>query len=166
MKGAMKAKKRSKRSVSKTKKTSARKSKATVVRKARQAKRPSKKRAAQSPVKTTVPTGKGQKAVPVQTQTKVETTPSPAPPVQAGTEIGQVIGFFRIPVVAVVSISQGRLKLGDRIWIRGHTTDLKETVTSMQINHQPIQEAKAGDEIGLKVSDRVRRGDRVYLLSA
>ena len=87
---------------------------------------------------------------------------SKAPP--PGKEIGRVVAFFRIPVVAVVRITRGKLKIGDRIWIKGHTTDLKETVASMQINHQPIQEAKKGAEIGLKVSARARRGDRVILL--
>ena len=77
-------------------------------------------------------------------------------------QIGKVIAFFRIPVVAVVKVTQGSLKIGDRIWIKGHTTDLKQTVVSMQVNHQPIQEARKGDEAGMKVSSRARRGDRVY----
>lgn len=85
-------------------------------------------------------------------------------PPGAKEEIGRVVVFFRIPVVAVVKVSRGSIKLGDRIWIRGHTTDLKETVASMQINHQPIQEARKGDEAGVKVSARARRGDRVYRL--
>lgn len=80
--------------------------------------------------------------------------------------IGRVVAFFRIPVVAVVRVARGSLRMGDRIWIKGHTTDLKETVASMQINHQPVSEAKKGQEAGVKVSSRARIGDRVYLLSA
>jgi len=76
-----------------------------------------------------------------------------------------VIAFFRIPVVAVIKVTQGGLKVGDRIWIKGHTTNLKLTVASMQINHQPVQEIRKGDEAGVKVSARARRGDRVYLIS-
>ena len=78
------------------------------------------------------------------------------------TEIGRVVAFFRIPVVAVIRVTRGTLKAGDRVWIRGHTTDLKQTITSMQINHQPVQEVRKGDEVGVKVSARVRIGDRVY----
>lgn len=70
--------------------------------------------------------------------------------------------FFRIPVVAVIKVTKGGLRLGDRIWIKGHTTDLKQTVASLQINHQPIREAKKGAEAGVKVDSRARRGDRVY----
>ena len=86
-----------------------------------------------------------------------------APP--PGKEIGRIIAFFRIPVVAVIKVRQGPLKIGDRLWIKGHTTNLKQTLTSMQINHQPIQEAKKGDEVGIKTTSRARRGDRVYQIS-
>ncbi len=80
-------------------------------------------------------------------------------------EIGRVVAFFRIPVVAVVRVTRGTLKPGDRIWIRGHTTDLKQVVTSIQLNHQPISEAKKGAEVGVRVSSRARRGDRVYRIT-
>ncbi|MCM8794328.1 MAG: EF-Tu/IF-2/RF-3 family GTPase [Candidatus Omnitrophica bacterium] len=86
----------------------------------------------------------------------------PAPAPTAGEEIGEVIAFFRIPVVAVIKLTQGVLKTGDRIWIKGHTTDMKLTVSSMQINHQPVQEIKKGQEAGIKVPSRARRGDMVY----
>jgi putative protease len=79
-----------------------------------------------------------------------------------GDQLGKVVAFFRIPVVAVIKVTKGILKAGDQIWIKGHTTDLKQTVTSMQVNHQPIQKARKGDEVGLKISSRARRGDRVY----
>ena len=86
-----------------------------------------------------------------------------APP--AGDQLGEVVAFFRIPVVAVIKITRGDLKAGDQIWIKGHTTDLKQTVASLQVNHQPIQKARKGDEVGLKISARARRGDRVYRIS-
>ena len=76
-------------------------------------------------------------------------------------EIGMVSDFFAHPVVAGIELS-APLKLGDNIHIKGHTTDLELTVDSMQINNVDVKEAKAGDAIGIKVSDRVRRGDRVY----
>ena len=83
----------------------------------------------------------------------------------AGDELGEVIAFFRLPVVAVIKVKKGNLKIGDQLWIKGHTTDLKQTIHSIQINHQPIQEARKGQEAGVKVSSRVRRGDRVYRIS-
>jgi len=75
--------------------------------------------------------------------------------------IGEVSDFFARPVVAGIELA-APLKLGDKIHIKGHTTDLELTVDSMQINNVDVQEAKAGDAIGVKVSERVRRGDTVY----
>jgi len=78
--------------------------------------------------------------------------------------IGEVVAFFRIPVVAVVKLKQGSLKVGDTIWIYGHTTSLKLTISSMQINHKPVAEIRKGAEAGIKITSRARRGDRIYLL--
>jgi len=75
--------------------------------------------------------------------------------------IGEVSDFFARPMVAGIDLTAS-LKLGDRIHIKGHTTDLELTVDSMQINNVDVKEAKAGDAVGVKVSDRVRRGDRAY----
>ncbi len=76
-------------------------------------------------------------------------------------EIGEVSDFFAHPVVAGVELT-APLRQGDRIHVVGHTTDLEMTVESMQIDNLNVQEAKPGDAIGIKVSDRVRRGDTVY----
>ncbi len=76
-------------------------------------------------------------------------------------EIGVVSNFFAKPVVAGIDLN-APLKVGDRIHIKGHTTDLELVVESMQIQNANVQEAKAGDAIGVKVPDRVRKGDRVY----
>ena len=76
-------------------------------------------------------------------------------------EIGSVSDFFARPVVAGIELTTS-LKVGDRIHIVGHTTDIELTVESMQIDNVDAKEAKAGDAAGVKVSDRVRRGDRVY----
>lgn len=75
--------------------------------------------------------------------------------------IGEVSDFFAHPVVAGIQLT-GPLKTGDSIHIKGHTTDLELTVESMQINNVNVTEARAGDAIGIKVSERVRRGDTVY----
>ena len=73
--------------------------------------------------------------------------------------------FFAHPVVAGIELT-GILTLGDKIHIKGHTTDMELIVESMQINNVDVQEAKAGDSIGIKLSDRARRGDTVYKVTA
>ena len=75
--------------------------------------------------------------------------------------IGKVTDFFAHPVVAGIELT-ANVKAGDKIHIKGHTTDLELAVTSMQIDNANVEQAKAGDNIGIKVSERVRRGDTVY----
>jgi len=75
--------------------------------------------------------------------------------------IGTVSDFFAHPVVAAIELTAS-LKVGDKILIKGHTTDLELNIDSMQIENEPVQEAKAGDSIGVKVPERVRDGDTVY----
>ncbi len=75
--------------------------------------------------------------------------------------IGKVSDFFARPVVAGIELT-GTLKVGDKIHIKGHTSDIEFTVDSMQINNVDVKEGKAGDSVGVKVSERVRRGDTVY----
>ena len=75
--------------------------------------------------------------------------------------VGTVSDFFAHPVVAGIELTAG-LRVGDKIRIKGHTTDLEMTVESMQVDNAAVTEAKAGDSIGVKVSERVRSGDTVY----
>jgi len=75
--------------------------------------------------------------------------------------IGKVSDFFARPVVAGIELT-GTLTLGDKLRIKGHTTDFELIVESMQINNVDVKEAKAGDSVGVKVSERVRREDIVY----
>ena len=75
--------------------------------------------------------------------------------------VGKVSDFFAHPVVAGIELTAS-LKVGDKIHIKGHTTDLELVIDSMQINNVNVSQAKAGDSIGVKVSERVRRGDAVY----
>jgi len=76
-------------------------------------------------------------------------------------EVGKVNDFFARPVVAGIELT-GTLKVGDKIHLKGHTTDIEQIVDSMQIDNVNVQEAKAGDSVGIKVTDRVRRGDTIY----
>jgi putative protease len=76
-------------------------------------------------------------------------------------EIGQVTHFYSKIGVAIIRLDS-TLKVGERIAIVGSTTDLEQEVKSMQVEHQSIGEAKAGDLVGLKVKDKVREGDTVF----
>ncbi|MEM3405464.1 MAG: translation elongation factor-like protein [Candidatus Pacearchaeota archaeon] len=78
-------------------------------------------------------------------------------------EIGKVTHFFDKISVAVVELTDS-LEVGDKIKIKGTTTDFEQEVKEMQIEHQKIEKAKAGDLIGLKVEEKVRVNDKVYLL--
>lgn len=75
--------------------------------------------------------------------------------------IGKVNEFFARIMVAGIDLTD-TLKVGDRIHLKGHTTDYAMTVASMQIDNQDISEAKSGQVVGVKVPDRVRPGDTVY----
>lgn len=79
-------------------------------------------------------------------------------------EVGVVTHYFSKIEVAVAKLS-GDLSVGDRILIRGMTTDFEQDIESMQIEHANIQEAKAGQSIGLKVDERVREGDAIYKIT-
>ncbi len=76
-------------------------------------------------------------------------------------EVGRVSEFFAHPVVAGVDLTAS-LKVGDRVHIVGHTTDLDLVVESLQISNVNVEEAAAGDSVGIKVPERVRDGDKVY----
>ncbi len=76
-------------------------------------------------------------------------------------EIGRISHYFSKPQVAAIVLTDG-LKAGEKIAIAGHTTDFEMVVDSMQIAHDIITEAKAGDNIGIRVPDKVREHDVVY----
>ena len=76
--------------------------------------------------------------------------------------VGVVEKFFAQPGVAAVKVTRGTVKKGDTLRYVGHTTDFTDQVASMQVNNQPVEEAKAGDFIGVKVKERVRESDKVY----
>jgi len=76
-------------------------------------------------------------------------------------EVGKISHYFSKIEVAIVDLT-APLSVGDRITMKGVTTDFEQTVESMQIEHENVKSAKAGDSIGLKVKERVREGDIVY----
>jgi translation elongation factor EF-Tu-like GTPase len=77
-------------------------------------------------------------------------------------KVGEIIKFFGKIGVAAIRLSEGSLKVGDKIHIVGHTTDITQTVDSMQIENQNVQEAGPGADIGIKVEGRAREHDVVY----
>jgi putative protease len=77
-------------------------------------------------------------------------------------KIGEVMKFFSKPSVAAIKITEGSVKVGDRIKFKGHTTDFEDLIQSMQIENEAVTEAGIGALIGIKVKDRVRENDLVY----
>ncbi len=80
--------------------------------------------------------------------------------------VGIVIQYFAKPMVAAITINEGEIKVGDTIRIKGSTTDLTQKIESMQIDRVAVQSAKAGQSVGIKVNDRVRDHDHVFLVIA
>ena len=76
-------------------------------------------------------------------------------------EVGRVMDYFAKISVAGIDLT-AKLRVGDTIRIKGHTTDLEQLVDSMQIDRDSVDEAGPGDKIGIKVKDRCRGGDVVY----
>lgn len=79
-------------------------------------------------------------------------------------EVGKIAHFFSKINVAVVELKE-TMSVGDKIRIQGPNTDFEQTVTSMQIEHESVKTAKAGQSIGLKVNDHVREQDVVYKIA-
>lgn len=77
-------------------------------------------------------------------------------------EIGVVTHYYGKIGVAGVQLTKGGLKVGDRIHVQGHTTDFETTIESIQIEHEQIEEAAAGQDIGIRVPDHVREHDKVF----
>ena len=77
-------------------------------------------------------------------------------------EIGFVTNYFSKISVVAVEITDGTVAEGDTLHFFGHTTDFESEVHSIQIENKSVTEAKKGDSVGIKVSEKVRRGDKVY----
>jgi len=80
--------------------------------------------------------------------------------------VGLVTHFFPKISVAGVSILEGHLAVGDTVYITGHTTELRQVIESMQIEHEAVEEAHEGQQVGIRVADRVRVGDHVFRIAA
>ncbi|MEE8320159.1 MAG: translation elongation factor-like protein [bacterium] len=80
--------------------------------------------------------------------------------------VGIVRDYFRKVDVAAVEVTKGGFKVGDTLRFKGHTTDFAQKIESMQVDHQEVVEVGPGDLVGIKVSDRVRDNDLVFLEDA
>lgn len=76
--------------------------------------------------------------------------------------IGKITHFFSTISVAVIELSGG-LNVGDSISVEGASTNFKQKVDSMQIDHKPVVNASAGQAVGMKVAEKVREGDQVFI---
>lgn len=80
----------------------------------------------------------------------------------AEQEIGVVTHYFDRPHVAVVQLTEGEVAVGDTLHFHGHTTEFTETLDSMEVDHQPVELAKTGDEVAMHVVGRTRKHDKVF----
>lgn len=80
---------------------------------------------------------------------------------EEGKCVGCIEHYYSKLGVGIVKLKD-KLAVGDKIKIKGHTTEIDQTVDSIQINHEDVKEAKKGDVIGIKVGDKVREDDAIY----
>ena len=91
---------------------------------------------------------------------------SPPEPAAPGERLGVVTHYYGNPMVAIVKLESGTLRVGDSIHIRGHTSDFSQRVESLQIEHAAVNEVGPEDEFGIKVLQHAREHDIVYKLPA
>ena len=77
-------------------------------------------------------------------------------------EIGYISNYFKNINVAIIEMTKGSLETGDTVHFKGHTTDFTTTVKSMQIEHEQVEKVKKNDNLRIKVSEKVRKTDKVY----
>jgi len=118
-----------------------------------------KKPARKAPVRRAAPKARKPAARPAAAK-PVPVSPAAMPP--PGERIGVVTHYFGHVSVAIVKLEAATLRVGDTIHIRGHTTDFKQRVDSLQVNHASVPEAGPNDDFGLKVREHAREHDVVY----
>jgi len=89
---------------------------------------------------------------------------APATPVTLPGEerIGLVTHYFNHLSVAIIKLETGTLRAGDTLHIKGHTSDFRQPVASMEVDHVHVDEARAGESVGLRVNEHAREHDVVY----
>jgi hypothetical protein len=79
--------------------------------------------------------------------------------------VGRVANYFAKAQVVVIKL-EVRVKIGEVLHFRGHTTDFNQEIISMEVGHEPIESAEAGLEVAIQVDERVRRQDKVYRVAS
>jgi putative protease len=142
------------------------KAKSKVKRRKAPAKRPAARRKVKRVVRTVKKTVRKVAKKTVRKAAPKRAKPAPAPaPVVPGVRIGVVTHYYGAPMVAFVKLESATLRVGDRIHIRGHTSDFAQEVVSLQIEHAAVEEVGPDDDFGLKVVEHAREHDVVYKLS-
>jgi translation elongation factor EF-1alpha len=80
--------------------------------------------------------------------------------------VGTVEKYFGKIGVAAIRVTSGEMNVGDRIHIKGHSTDFEQTVESMQVEHESVQKAGPGTDVGIKVKEKVHEKDTVFVVKA
>ncbi len=119
------------------------------------------KKAAKKPVKKTVKKAVRKKPVLKKRAVAKRRQAAKKAVKKEGNLIGLITHYFPHVQAAVIKL-KAPLAMGETVKIKGHTTDLTQVITSMQIDRVDISNAKKGDEIGLQVASRVRQHDKVY----
>jgi len=169
IKGKSKRKAASRKPVKQTVKKKVAKKKITKKKKA--AKKKTLKKAVKKPARKKATKKSKSAGTPIKSRpTMIEPGPPPRtiPPVEepASNEeaIGTVTHYYSHLSVAVVQINKGTLRTGNTIHVKGHVTDFTQAVESMEYEHQHIDQAAAGQSVGLKVKDHAREHDIVFVL--
>jgi len=123
--------------------------------------KPLKKAAAKKPAKSAAPKQKPA-ARPAPTPRPAAPAAPPRGPLPGEERVGFVTHYYGHLSVAAIRLESGSLRVGDTIRILGHTSDFRQRVESMQVEHQPVTEAARRQEIGLKVTEHARENDEVY----
>ena len=131
--------------------------KSTALKKKAPARKPAPRRAAPRK-KTTRPSQKPRPAA---------SAPAPARgPLAGEVRVGVVTHYFGHLSVAAVRLESGSLRVGDTIRVLGHTSDFRQRVDSIQLEHESVSEASTGQEIGMRVTEHAREHDVVYKVAA
>jgi putative protease len=134
-----------------------------------------------APPKKTARKAAGRRQAPVRQRAPAPATPAPsvapAPPPAIAPEpstsitasvperIGVISHYYGHANAGIIEIEAGELRVGDTLHFRGHTTDFYQRVERIEVDHQPVESAVAGQVVGVQVSQRVREGDEVSRVS-
>ena len=140
----------------------------TMAQKARRPKKGSKKKSVKRKVLRKRPVKKKNQAKKKTKSAKRKKT-AKKPSVKKGPKlpaepVGRVTHYFPKVKAAAVMIERENLRVGDTLYFKGHTTHFKQTVDSLQMNHQSVAKAAPGDEVGIQVKSRTREHDFVFKL--